>query len=97
MIVADDLGYGDIGAFGGEIDTPNLDALAESGVRFTRFYTQVSCTPTFDPLPVVVPSQHSSFPGIKGYQVDASRKPVTNRACDTVGGRCFRPTRRRST
>ncbi len=46
MIVADDLGYGDIGAFGGEIDTPNLDALAESGVRFTRFYTQVSCSPT---------------------------------------------------
>lgn len=46
LIVADDLGYGDLGAFGGEIDTPNLDELSRAGARFTRFYTQVSCSPT---------------------------------------------------
>jgi arylsulfatase len=46
LIVADDLGYGDRGAFGGEIDTPHIDQLARSGARFTRFYTQVSCSPT---------------------------------------------------
>ena len=46
MIVADDLGYGDLGAFEGEIETPNLDALAAAGARFTRFYTQASCSPT---------------------------------------------------
>lgn len=46
LVVADDLGYGDLGAFGGEIDTPNLDALAAAGARFTRFYSHVSCSPT---------------------------------------------------
>ena len=46
LIVADDLGYADIGAYGGEIDTPNLDQLAQEGARFTSFYTQASCSPT---------------------------------------------------
>jgi arylsulfatase len=46
MIVADDLGYSDLGMFGGEIRTPNLDALARSGVRCTNFYTGPSCSPT---------------------------------------------------
>jgi len=39
IIVADDLGYSDIGAFGGEIDTPNLDALAARGLKLTGFHT----------------------------------------------------------
>src|SRR5688572_2563369 len=38
VILADDLGYSDLGCFGGEIRTPNLDALAEGGLRFTQFY-----------------------------------------------------------
>lgn len=46
VIVADDLGYSDIGAFGGEIDTPNLDALAKNGVRLTGFHTAPTCSPT---------------------------------------------------
>ncbi|WP_242417640.1 arylsulfatase [Sphingomonas panni] len=46
VIVADDLGWSDIGAFGGEIATPNLDALALSGVRFTGFHTAPTCSPT---------------------------------------------------
>ncbi len=46
VIVADDLGYTDIGAFGGEIRTPNLDELASSGLRFTSFYTASTCSPT---------------------------------------------------
>ena len=46
LILADDMGYADMGAFGGEIKTPNLDALAKSGVRFTNFYTHASCSPT---------------------------------------------------
>lgn len=46
VILADDLGYTDIGAFGGEIRTPNLDRLAASGLRFTRFYTAATCSPT---------------------------------------------------
>ncbi|WP_322048825.1 arylsulfatase [Paraburkholderia sp. J67] len=46
VIVADDLGFSDLGAFGGEIATPNLDALANAGVRFTDFHTASACSPT---------------------------------------------------
>jgi arylsulfatase len=46
VIVADDLGYSDIGAFGGEIDTPNLDAIATHGLRLTGFHTAPTCSPT---------------------------------------------------
>ncbi len=46
VIVADDLGYSDIGAFGGEIDTPNLDRLAHAGIRFTDFHSAPTCSPT---------------------------------------------------
>ncbi|MCK7497227.1 MAG: sulfatase-like hydrolase/transferase [Comamonadaceae bacterium] len=40
IILADDLGFSDMGCFGSEIKTPNLDSLAKAGVRFTQFYTQ---------------------------------------------------------
>ncbi|MFT4026858.1 MAG: arylsulfatase [Novosphingobium sp.] len=46
IIVADDLGFSDLGAFGGEIRTPNLDALARSGVRLTQFHTAPMCAPS---------------------------------------------------
>lgn len=46
LIVADDLGFSDLGAFGGEIQTPNLDALAQAGVRMTGFHTAPTCSPT---------------------------------------------------
>jgi len=46
LVMADDMGYTDIGSFGGEIETPNIDAVAERGVRFTNFHTSVSCSPT---------------------------------------------------
>ncbi len=46
LIVADDMGYSDIGSFGGEISTPTLDALAEEGVRLTNFHVLPSCSPT---------------------------------------------------
>ena len=46
LIVTDDMGFADIGSFGGEIATPNIDSLASAGVRFTNFYTHASCSPT---------------------------------------------------
>jgi arylsulfatase len=46
LVVADDLGWTDIGSYGGEIDTPNLDALAQQGLKFTDFHVSVSCSPT---------------------------------------------------
>jgi arylsulfatase len=46
IILVDDMGWSDIGGYGGEIPTPNLDALAAKGVRFTQFYTTPRCSPT---------------------------------------------------
>jgi len=46
LVVADDMGWTDIGSFGSEIDTPNLDALAQRGVMFTDFHVSVACSPT---------------------------------------------------
>src|SRR5919205_1474656 len=46
VILADDLGYSDLGCYGGEISTPNLDRLAAGGVRFTQFYNAARCCPT---------------------------------------------------
>ena len=46
IILADDMGYSDMGSFGSEIKTPNLDSLAKDGVRFTNFYTHASSSPT---------------------------------------------------
>ena len=46
VIVADDLGYTDLGIYGGEIGTPNLDTLAREGVMFTDFYAASTCSPT---------------------------------------------------
>lgn len=46
LIMADDMGYSDIGCYGGDVQTPNLDALASSGLRFTQFYNGARCCPT---------------------------------------------------
>jgi arylsulfatase len=46
LIVADDLGYTDLGSFGGEIHTPNLDRLARQGLRLTNLHSASSCAPT---------------------------------------------------
>ncbi|MBV5336428.1 sulfatase-like hydrolase/transferase, partial [bacterium] len=46
VILADDLGYSDLGCYGGEIATPNLDALAAGGLRFTQAYNTARCWPS---------------------------------------------------
>ena len=46
LIMADDMGYSDLGCYGGEIQTPNLDKLAADGLRFTQFYNTARCCPT---------------------------------------------------
>lgn len=46
VILSDDMGFSDIGCYGGEIATPNLDALAAKGLRFTQFYNTARCCPT---------------------------------------------------
>lgn len=46
FILADDLGYSDLGCYGGEINTPNLDGLAKNGLRYTQFYNTARCWPS---------------------------------------------------
>lgn len=46
LIVADDLGYSDLGCYGGELKTPNLDAIARRGVRLSQFYNAARCSPS---------------------------------------------------
>lgn len=46
VILADDMGWSDLGSYGGEIPTPNIDALASGGIRFTQFYNNSVCGPT---------------------------------------------------
>ena len=46
LIMADDMGYADIGCYGGEIETPNLDRLAADGLRFRQFYNNARCCPS---------------------------------------------------
>lgn len=46
VIMADDMGFSDLGCYGGEIDTPNVDRLADGGMRFTQFYNAARCCPT---------------------------------------------------
>lgn len=46
LIMCDDMGFSDIGCYGGEVETPNLDRLAREGTRFTQFYNNAKCTTT---------------------------------------------------
>src|SRR3954453_20460412 len=68
LIVADDLGYSDLGCYGGEIPTPNLDALAKNGLRFTQFYNTARCWPSRAAILTGYYAQEvrrDSVPGIK--------------------------------
>ena len=46
LIMCDDMGWSDIGCYGGEVSTPSLDRLAAEGMRFTQFYNNAKCTTT---------------------------------------------------
>ena len=83
LVLSDDMGYSDIGCYGGEIETPNLDRLAASGLRYTRFYNTGRCCPTRASL---LTGLHAHQAGIgemtndgrqRGYQGDLSRNAVT--------------------
>lgn len=63
IILSDDAGYTDLGSFGGEIDTPNLDHLASQGMRFSSFYSNARCSPTRATLLTGVDAAHVGFGG----------------------------------
>ncbi|WP_252736537.1 MULTISPECIES: sulfatase-like hydrolase/transferase [unclassified Psychrosphaera] len=63
VILSDDSGYTDLGSFGGEIETPNIDQLANDGVRFSNFYSNARCSPTRATLLTGVDAAHVGFGG----------------------------------
>lgn len=84
LIMSDDMGYSDLGCYGGEIHTPNLDQLAAGGLRFTQFYNTARCCPTRASLLTgLYPHQAEvgHMTGAKhaqhGYEGDLSRNAVT--------------------
>ncbi|GAG45114.1 unnamed protein product, partial [marine sediment metagenome] len=83
LIMVDDMGYSDIGCYGGEIDTPNLDRLAAAGLRFTQFYNTARCCPTRASLMTgLYPHQAGvghmmSDRGLDGYRGDLNNRCVT--------------------
>ena len=78
VIIADDMGFSDAGCYGGEIATPNLDALAAGGLRFTQFYNTARCWPTRAAL-------------MTGYYPQQIRRDGMPGAPKTFGGRGSRP------
>jgi arylsulfatase/uncharacterized sulfatase len=64
LILADDLGFTDLGSYGSEIQTPNLDKLANEGVRFTHYHTAASCAPSRAMLLTGVDNHLNGVPGI---------------------------------
>lgn len=83
VILSDDMGFSDLGCFGGEIQTPNLDRLAAGGLRFTQFYNTARCCPTRASLLTgLYPHQAGvghmlADRGHDGYRGDLNRKCVT--------------------
>lgn len=83
IFLADDMGYSDIGCYGGEIDTPNLDWLAKNGLRFTQFYNTARCCPSRASLltglyPHQADMGHmTSDTGRDGYRGELSQDSVT--------------------
>lgn len=63
VILSDDSGFTDLGSFGGEIDTPNLDQLAKTGMRFSNFYSNARCSSTRATLLTGVDPAHVGFGG----------------------------------
>ena len=83
VILADDLGYSDMGCYGGEIQTPNLDYLAETGIRFTQFYNTSRSCPTRASLLTGLYQHQAGIGrmtfdnGLPGYRGTLSRNAVT--------------------
>jgi arylsulfatase A-like enzyme len=83
VILSDDMGYSDIGCYGGEIATPTLDGLAKNGLRFTQFYNTARCCPTRASLLTGL-YPHQAGIGhmmedkrLEGYRGNLNRKSVT--------------------
>ena len=74
LIMVDDMGYSDLGCYGGEIQTPNIDKLAAGGIRFTEMHNEARCCPTRAAL---LTGHYSRQAGINGMGVNLSKNTAT--------------------
>lgn len=79
LVMADDLGWSDIGCYGGEIQTPHIDALARDGLRFTQFYNNAVCGPTRASLLTGLYCQQT------GHRGDHWNDPKDFKKCVSIG------------
>ncbi|QDT85668.1 arylsulfatase [Gimesia chilikensis] len=79
LVMADDLGWSDIGCYGGEIDTPHIDSLSRDGMRFTQFYNNAICGPTRASLLTGLYCQQT------GHRGDRWNEPKNFDVCVTFG------------
>ncbi len=85
VILADDLGFSDIGCFGGEIQTPNIDSLAKDGICYTQFYNTARCCPTRASLLTgLYPHQAGVGHMMVDHGFDGYRSNL-NKNCVTIG------------
>ncbi len=84
VILVDDLGYADLGCYGSEIPTPNIDRLAARGLQYTDFHSTPMCSPTraalltgLDPHAAGVGTVAHSDPGFPGYAMELADDVVT--------------------
>lgn len=83
IILSDDMGFSDIGCYGSEISTPNLDSLAADGVHFTQFYNNARCSPTWASLLTGLYPHQAGIGhmmdnrGADGYRADLNRSSAT--------------------
>jgi arylsulfatase len=84
LIMSDDMGWSDIGCYGGEIKTPNLDALAKEGVRFTQFYNTGRCCPTRASLLTGLYPHQAGIGHMTGDYGLPSYRGDLNRECVTI-------------
>lgn len=84
VVLVDDLGFADLGCYGSEIATPNIDRLAAGGVQFTNFHVSPMCSPTRAALLTGVNPHRSgagyianSDPGFPGYAAELAHDVAT--------------------
>ncbi len=75
LILADDVGFSDLGCYGGEIETPNLDKLARGGIRFTQFYNSARCCPSRSALMTGLHPHQTGIGNMTGARQDAAKFP----------------------
>ena len=93
VILADDMGYSDLGCYGGEVRTPNLDRLARNGLRFTQFYNTARCWPSRAAILTGYYAQQvrrDTLPGILQNGMDGVRPAWARLPPEVIGDFCGR-------